>query len=158
MKVTALKTFIGKAGLIKAGTRFETDDIHVKQLERNGLVSRHEVKPMEPEIKAPGGDEEAVLEALRVRATELEIPNANRMKEATLRERISEAEKPAGDDGGAEDGEGGEPDPNADDNDGAGDGSPGEGGEGKGSGDSAPDQPDLTEGEQGADEDETVKS
>ncbi|WP_162218365.1 hypothetical protein [Vreelandella alkaliphila] len=48
MKVTALKTFVGKAGLIKAGTRFETDELHAKQLERNGLVSRHEIKPAPP--------------------------------------------------------------------------------------------------------------
>ncbi|WP_342594530.1 hypothetical protein AAGT95_16720 [Salinicola lusitanus] len=147
MKVTALKTFVGKAGLIKAGTRFETDDLHVKQLERNGLVSRHEVKPMEPEIKAPGGDDEALLAELRARAAELEIPNANRMKEATLRERIAEAEKPAGDGDGADDG--GEPDPDVDDSEGAEDDTPGEGGE--------PDQPELAEGEQGGD-DEADKS
>ncbi|WIX34142.1 hypothetical protein QO259_05625 [Salinicola sp. JS01] len=147
MEVTALKTFVGKAGLIKAGTRFETDDLHVKQLERNGLVSRHEVKPMEPETKGLGEDE-ALLAELRARAAELEIPNANRMKEATLRERIAEAEKPAGDDGGAGEGEGGDPDPDAGDDDDGGNTS-GAGGE--------PDQPELGEGEQG-EEGEASKS
>lgn len=149
MKVTALKTFVGKAGLIKAGTRFETDDLHVKQLERNGLVSRHEVKPIEPEIKAPGGDDEALLAELRVRAAELEIPNASRMKAETLRERIAEAEKPAGDDGDDGDGEGGDPDPNTDDNDGAEDDTPTDGGEA--------DQHELAEGKHGED-DEAAKS
>ncbi|WP_110641020.1 hypothetical protein [Salinicola sp. CPA57] len=148
MKVTALKTFVGKTGLIKAGTRFETDDLHVKQLERNGLVSRHEVKPMEPETKG-GGDDEVLLAELRARAAELDIPNANRMKEARLRERIAEVEKPAGDEGGTGNGEGGDPDPDADDRDGAGEGGPDEGGE--------PDQPELAEGEQGGD-DEAAKS
>ena len=48
MKVTALKTFTGQAGLIRQGSRPDLDDDYVKELEREGLVSRHEVKPAPP--------------------------------------------------------------------------------------------------------------
>lgn len=45
MKVTALSTFMGQAGLIRSGSRPDLDEDYVKELERNGLVTRHEVKP-----------------------------------------------------------------------------------------------------------------
>lgn len=62
MKVTALSTFMGQAGLIRSGSRPDLDEDYVKELERNGLVTRHEVKP------APAPLTKAEQEALEAKA------------------------------------------------------------------------------------------
>lgn len=94
MKVTALKTFTGKMGLIRQGSRPELDEDYVKDLEREGLVSRHEVKPALPlqtkaehEAQAKAAAE---LEALKAKAAANEKADAEAkakaMEEAKAKE------------------------------------------------------------------------
>ncbi|ARS51507.1 Rho termination factor N-terminal domain-containing protein [Kushneria konosiri] len=88
MDLTALKTFNGKEGLVRAGQRMkdvETD--RAKDLIRLGLASQYEVKPVEPETKGAGG-KATTVEDLRAEAQALGIEDAAKMKKPELEKAI----------------------------------------------------------------------
>ncbi|WP_299259765.1 Rho termination factor N-terminal domain-containing protein [uncultured Kushneria sp.] len=88
MDLTALKTFNGKEGLVRAGQRLkdvETD--RAKDLIRLGLASQYEVKPVEPETKT-GGSKAPTIDDLRSEAQALGIEDAPKMKKADLEKAI----------------------------------------------------------------------
>ncbi|WP_339935163.1 hypothetical protein [Vreelandella glaciei] len=91
MKVTALSTFTGKAGLIRGGSRPDLDEDYVKELERNGLVTRHEVKP------APAMETKADQEAQANAAAEQEAlkakADANEKADAEAKTKAMEEAK-----------------------------------------------------------------
>jgi membrane protein involved in colicin uptake len=103
MKVTALKTFTGKAGLIRQGSRPDLDEDYVKDLEREGLVSRRDVKPApamltkaDQEAQAKTAAEQEALKA-KAAANEKadEEAKAKAMEEAKAKEEAAAKQEKA---------------------------------------------------------------
>lgn len=89
MDLTALKTFNGKEGLVKAGQPMPgIEPDRAKDLIRLGLAAQYTVKPMEPETKDAGGKAPTVDE-LKATATELGIENASKLKKQELIDAIA---------------------------------------------------------------------
>lgn len=88
MDLTALKTFNGKEGLVRAGQPMkDVEPDRAKDLIRLGLATQYTVKPMEPETKDTDGRAPTVDE-LKATATELGIENAAKLKKADLIDAI----------------------------------------------------------------------
>ncbi|WP_445621336.1 Rho termination factor N-terminal domain-containing protein [Kushneria sp. Sum13] len=88
MDLTALKTFNGKEGLVRAGQKMpDVDTDRAKDLIRLGLASQYVVKPMEPETKV-GGNKPSTLEDLRTEAQTLGVEEAAKMKKPDLEKAI----------------------------------------------------------------------